>query len=90
MRQPTIHQTREKKNHRGKVKEVERLQYGLCSELKKCPSINNDFEKLLKKRGITRRLTVPYNPEQNGISERINQTLLDMERSLLIPSSFWA
>jgi hypothetical protein len=27
MRQPTIHQMREKKNHRGKVKEVERLQY---------------------------------------------------------------
>jgi hypothetical protein len=27
MRQPTIHQMREKKNHRGKVKEVENLQY---------------------------------------------------------------
>jgi hypothetical protein len=27
MRQPTIHQMREKKNHRGKVKTVERLQY---------------------------------------------------------------
>jgi transposase InsO family protein len=56
--------------------------------------INNDFEKLLKKRGITRRLTVPYNPEQNGISERKNRTLLDMARCLLIesglPSSFWA
>jgi hypothetical protein len=26
MRQPTIHQMREKKNHRGKVKEVEGLQ----------------------------------------------------------------
>jgi hypothetical protein len=26
MRQPTIHQMREKKNHRGKVKEVEKLQ----------------------------------------------------------------
>jgi hypothetical protein len=27
MRQPTIHQMREKKNHRGKVKEVEKLHY---------------------------------------------------------------
>jgi hypothetical protein len=27
MRQPTIHQMREKKNHRGKVKEIEKLQY---------------------------------------------------------------
>jgi hypothetical protein len=56
--------------------------------------INNDFENLLKKRGITRRLTVPYNPEQNGISERKNRTVLDMARCLLIesglPSSFWA
>jgi hypothetical protein len=56
--------------------------------------INNDFAKLLKKRGITRRLTVPYNPEQNGISERKNRTLLDMARCLLIESglssSFWA
>jgi hypothetical protein len=29
MRQPTIHQMREKKNHRGEVKDVERLQYVL-------------------------------------------------------------
>jgi hypothetical protein len=27
MRQPTIHQMREKKNHRGKVKEIETFQY---------------------------------------------------------------
>jgi hypothetical protein len=34
MRQPTIHQMREKKNHGGKVKEVEKLQY--CSETVPC------------------------------------------------------
>jgi hypothetical protein len=34
MRQPTIHQMREKKNHRGKVKEVEMLQYVCSLELK--------------------------------------------------------
>jgi hypothetical protein len=35
MRQPTIHQMRENKNHRGKIKEVERLQYpGLGSDEK--------------------------------------------------------
>jgi hypothetical protein len=39
MRQPTIHQMREKKNHRGKVKEVERLQYdkrNLNRPIKQC------------------------------------------------------
>jgi hypothetical protein len=40
MRQPTIHQMREKKNHRGKVKEVERLQYHSMIEVDKPPSSN--------------------------------------------------
>lgn len=53
-----------------------------------------DFDNLLKDRGITRRLTVPYNPEQNGVAERRNRTLLDMARCLLaqsgLPPKFWA
>jgi hypothetical protein len=39
MRQPTIHQMREKKNHRGKVKEVEGLQY-VCT-----------YDQIIKKSG---------------------------------------
>jgi hypothetical protein len=43
MRQPTIHQMKEKKNHRGKVKEVERLQYEnqtkICNSLVKLENI---------------------------------------------------
>jgi transposase InsO family protein len=53
-----------------------------------------EFDDYLKKRGITRRLTAPYNPEQNGTAERKNRTLLDMARCLLkesnLPNSFWA
>jgi hypothetical protein len=40
MRQPTIHQMREKKNHGGKVKEVERLQYDI-------PDIPKKFSKTM-------------------------------------------
>lgn len=35
-------------------------------------NVNRRFDELLRKHGITRRLTVPYNPEQNGIAERRN------------------
>lgn len=55
---------------------------------------SKSFTDYLKSKGISRRLTVPYNPEQNGIAERKNRTLLDMARCLLIQSelssTFWA
>lgn len=38
---------------------------------------NRKFDELLQKNGITRRLTAPYNPEQNGIAERRNRTLME-------------
>lgn len=56
--------------------------------------LSNEFGEYLKKNGIQRRLTVAYNPEQNGVAERKNRTLEEMARCLLInselPSSFWA
>lgn len=56
--------------------------------------INREFDNLLKTKGIRRRLTVPHNPEQNGVSERKNRTLMEMARCMLIesglPPSFWA
>lgn len=38
------------------------------------------------KRGIQMEFTVPRNPEQNGISERLNRTILDMARCLIFDS----
>ena len=56
--------------------------------------LSHDFDEYLKSHGITRRLTIPHNPEQNGIAERRNRTLLDMARCLLLdsklPTTFWA
>lgn len=43
--------------------------------------------------GIRRELTAAYTPQQNGVSERKNRTILNMVRSLLargrIPKKFW-
>lgn len=56
--------------------------------------VGKDFNNFLRNKGITRRLTIPYNPEQNGVAERRNRTLLDMARCLLaesgLPSKFCA
>lgn len=55
--------------------------------------VNQEFNNFLKKNGIERRLTVMHTPEQNGIAERKNRTLVEMARCLMIQSklttSFW-
>ncbi|CAI7900061.1 unnamed protein product [Closterium sp. NIES-53] len=38
--------------------------------------IGADFEVVLKKKGIQHQLTVPYNPQQNGMAERFNRTFV--------------
>lgn len=44
-------------------------------------------------KGIKHRLTIPRTPQQNGSAERLNQTLLNIVRCLLIhsglPAEFW-
>lgn len=56
--------------------------------------LGKDFERYLKEHGIARRLSVAYNPEQNGVVERKNRIILDMGRCLLhhsrLSSGFWA
>ena len=55
--------------------------------------LNREFDEFLKKNGIAHRLTVTHTPQQNGIAERKNRTLVEMARCLLIQSnlspSFW-
>lgn len=56
--------------------------------------INGEFEDFLKEEGITRRLTVTHTPQQNGTAERMNRTLIEMARCMLLqsqlPEAFWA
>ena len=52
------------------------------------------FENYLKADGIRHELTVPKTPQQNGVAERLNRTLVEMARSMLLdaklPKRFWA
>lgn len=54
-----------------------------------CGKIFNEF---CEAAGIKRHLTAPYTPQQNGVVERRNRTVLEMAQSLLksatLPSTF--
>ncbi|GAU24969.1 hypothetical protein TSUD_312040 [Trifolium subterraneum] len=51
------------------------------------------FNEFCNSKGIKRQLTTAYTPQQNGVSERKNRTLLNMIRSMLVcknvPKIFW-
>ncbi|GJT58282.1 retrovirus-related pol polyprotein from transposon TNT 1-94 [Tanacetum coccineum] len=55
---------------------------------------NQEFNNLCKESGIARHLTVAGTPQQNGLAERMNRTLLNKVRCLLIqsglPVSLWS
>jgi transposase InsO family protein len=55
---------------------------------------NSQIEGFLEEEGIKHEFTSPYTPQQNGVVERKNRTLLDMARTMLdeykIPDRFWA
>ena len=52
-----------------------------------------DFKDYLTQNGIVSQLTAPGTPQQNGVAERRNRTLLEMVRSMMsystLPVSFW-
>ena len=35
------------------------------------------FEQYLKDNGIKHKTTIPYNPQQNGVVERVNHTIME-------------
>lgn len=55
---------------------------------------NNEFNKFCKRNGIRHEKTAPYTPEQNGVAERMNRTLVEMAKCMLfdadLPKRFWA
>lgn len=56
--------------------------------------LSGEFTKYLEECGIERQLTAAYSPQQNGVSERRNRSLVEMARAMLkskdLPLSFWA
>ena len=55
---------------------------------------SKEFQKFCEDEGIERQLTVRYTPQQNGVSERKNQTIVEMAKSMMhekeLPITFWA
>jgi transposase InsO family protein len=54
---------------------------------------SREFTSYCEELGIQRCTTAPYSPQQNGVVERRNQSVVEMARSLLkgmgVPSMFW-
>jgi transposase InsO family protein len=46
---------------------------------------NSQIEGFLEKEGIKHEFSSPYTPQQNGVVERKNRTLLDMARAVMEP-----
>ncbi|KAH9658263.1 Integrase catalytic domain-containing protein [Citrus sinensis] len=55
---------------------------------------NREFETFCQKHGILRHQIVRFTPQQNGLAERMNRTIVDKTRGMLInsklPRCFWA
>jgi len=55
---------------------------------------SNEFKEYCKMNGIKRQLPAAYTPQQNGVAERKNRSVMNMVRSLLVeknvPRKFWA
>ena len=53
-----------------------------------------EFSTFLEEQGITRETSAPRTPQQNGVAERMNQTLLGGARSMMqhsgVTKGFWA
>lgn len=56
--------------------------------------LSGEFTKFLEDHGIERQLTAAYSPQQNGVSERRNRSLVEMARAMIkakdLPMKFWA
>lgn len=54
---------------------------------------SKEFDKFCENEGVERQLTVGYIPQQNGVSESKNQTVMEMAKSMMhekgLSKSFW-
>ena len=55
---------------------------------------NLQVEEYLEEEGIKHKFSAPYTPQQNGVVERKNRTVIDMARTMLgeykTPEWFWS
>ena len=70
---------KEMENEKGRSPMVLRTNNGL-------EYLSKEFDGFCLQKGIRRHKTVPANPQQNGVAERMNRTLLERVRCLLSSS----
>jgi transposase InsO family protein len=55
--------------------------------------MSKDFDNFLKSKGIEKQLSVAYTPQQNGVAERMNRTIVESARTMMIHAnlskSYW-
>lgn len=55
--------------------------------------LSNDFTAYCKETGLNHHYTAPYSPQQNGVVERRNRTVMEMVRSIMksmdVPDVLW-
>ncbi|CAA7024669.1 unnamed protein product [Microthlaspi erraticum] len=55
--------------------------------------MSNEFKSFCDEMGISRQLTTAFTPQQNGVAERKNRTIMNMVRCILndkeVPRRFW-
>ena len=55
--------------------------------------LSGELQSWLKKEGINHEKSIPYTPQQNGVAERTNWTLMEAARSMLygkkVPLELW-
>ena len=44
---------------------------------------STEFNDFCKEAGIKRELTIPYNPQQNGVVERKNRTIVEVAKDMI-------
>ena len=54
---------------------------------------SNEFNDFCKEDGIKRDLTIPYNPQQNGVIERKNRSIMEVTKAMIhdhgLPMYMW-
>ena len=82
------------KEFEARVHNVCGLQIGTLRSDNGGEYLSKEFRAYLKSKGIHHELTVPYSPEQNGVAERMNRTLMEMARSMMAHAGlldrYWA
>ena len=71
------------KDYKVKVENFTRLKIKTLRNDRGGEYLSNEFKKFCRNNGIRHELTARHTPQQNGVCERQNRTIMEMARCLL-------